>query len=315
MNELAVCLSADNNYIQHAAVVMASLLSNLDREEQVHFYLLENGLSAENKVKIEQLKTIKHFKLSYIFVEIGDFIECHCNLPHLSIASYFRLKLPSLLPQLDKVLYLDSDVVVNQCLSDIFKIDVTGRLLAAVCDPYVNNAHKDRLGINALYFNSGVMMMNLKEMRAQNCETKFFEVIAQRAKELTYDDNDVLNMVCQNQVVWLSPKYNVMQAYAKKYHAIPQKRKVLANFNQTPYTKQQLLDATNSPIIIHFIPMAKHWFYTSTHQLAYLYKQYLKLTPYRHYKFPDKTVKNIIKMLRYHMRLNFKHFSNISFKH
>ena len=165
MNVLPVVLSADNNYAQHMAVTIASLLYNLSGQCSVHFYILDGGLSEGNKQKIENLKVIKHFTIEYIKINIDELGVYECNLPHLSVASYFRLKLPSILPNLDKVLYLDSDIVVNGDISPIFSINLNGFLLAAVQDPYTSESYKQSLDITGLYFNAGVLLFNLAEMR------------------------------------------------------------------------------------------------------------------------------------------------------
>ena len=106
-------------------------------------------------------------------------------------------------------------------------------------------------------------------------------------------------MVCQNQVLWLSPKYNVMQAYAKNYKYTQSKSKPTAHFFASPYSTTELIEAESLPVIIHYIPSSKPWFYGSKHPLAYLYMRYIKLTPWRDFKFQDRAFKKIVKYRTY----------------
>ena len=119
MKEYNICLSCDNNYAQYAGVVIASILLNSDDKSFFNFYILDGNIEQENKDKIEKLKEIKDFNLNFISIDENLF-EVYKKIgthSYISLSAYYRLKLASLLPKIDKVLYLDCDVIINSNLA------------------------------------------------------------------------------------------------------------------------------------------------------------------------------------------------------
>ena len=135
--------------------------------------------------------------------------------PRYTEAASLRLILPELLPELDRVLYLDCDIIVRQDLARLWEETELGdNYLAAIYEaPIENQAERFRaLGCDPnRYFNSGFLLMNLAQMRAENVSEKLLE--ACRVPYLEFPDQDALNQVCQGRVLPLSPLYNSIRTF------------------------------------------------------------------------------------------------------
>lgn len=282
-----IAFGADNPYAQHLGITIASLLANLKAGIEPHIYIVTDGISDENKQKISALKSIRNFHLQYINVSLDDFKDFPLISDHITIATYFRLKLPYLLPDLSKVIYLDTDLIVDQDISPLWDLDLSDNdWLAAAAEPGMKPEFLETIGMvqDDFYFNAGVIVMNLAAMRANGFENHCAEFVRQYRNAIVFVDQDVLNHVCRNHVKWFDPKFNLVYSYLDKIHKLDR--------YHTPYTMEQKLNAVTNPAIIHFTGALKPWHYASRNKFSYKYMAYLKLTPWKNYQFQDKNFKN-----------------------
>ena len=113
MQEYNICYSLDSHYTEQLAVSITSILKNADISDNINFYILDGGLTVEDKFKIEILKNIKNFNVQYILVDEKEFKTCPLLVEkdetrsdyHVTLPTYFRFKLAEFLPNLTKVLY------------------------------------------------------------------------------------------------------------------------------------------------------------------------------------------------------------------
>ncbi|MBP5399821.1 MAG: glycosyltransferase family 8 protein [Alphaproteobacteria bacterium] len=210
--DIHVVFNVDDNYAKFLSVTMISILQNTD--EHLHFHILTDGLSETSLNKLNELKKIKPFELDIIKIDdkriaqIPDYFRDTIN----SVATY-RLLASSLLPNLDKVIYLDVDLVLLGDIKEYWQIDVNDYYLAAAVDPLNEKEGMLKnlpLPDKALYFNSGVMILNLKKWRQDDVEKKFFENTAKYAGVLLLPDQDLLNLTLLPQVKYLDKRYNFM---------------------------------------------------------------------------------------------------------
>ena len=122
-----VCLACDNNYAKYAGVVIASILVNANHDDELVFYILDGGIEQDNKEKILSLKSIKDCKINFVEIDNNLFRDYMSVKTHeyISLATYYRLKLPSMLSDIKRVIYFDCDVVVNSSLKSLFNKDIT----------------------------------------------------------------------------------------------------------------------------------------------------------------------------------------------
>ena len=258
MSRINVCITCDNNYAKYASVTMASILSNALETDSYKFYIVSNDISKESKEKILQLLKIKNFEIEFITPEHNTFQE-YINIrttDHLTIASFFRLKLPTLIPKEDKIIYLDCDLIVNTSLSSLFNIDIDNYYCAAVKDVgYKRLAKRIGLGKEQFYINSGVMLVNLKKWRADNAELKLSNFAKEHPEKLVLGDQDLINICFPNEILLLDGKWNVQ----------------VVNFCSRS-------DYSNKFNILHYIGGSKPWKMGSYIPLKKYYFKYLEMT-------------------------------------
>lgn len=169
----------------------------------------------------------------------------------ISAGTYLRLALPRLLPDVDRILYLDADVLVRDSLLPLWDTPLDGMVLAAVKGA-VNLSEKwewnsDRpywqllAGMKGGYINAGVTLLNLAEVRKRGLEERWNELTKQK---LYYQDQDILNITCQGAVAYLPPKYNRLAYLSDEGY-----RQFTA---EGIFTEAECAEAQENPIIIHY---------------------------------------------------------------
>jgi len=271
--KLDIACSTDNNYLQHCAAMLCSVFEN-NKDHTITVHLLHHELSDESQTFLTQLA--KRYENTIIFYDIDMdklgklFIDQHWH-PNLSIASYYRLMLASLLNEsVEKVLYLDCDIIVLGDLSPLFKIDMSEYGVAAVEDITPgNDEHRQVMGLSMdqTAFCAGVLMINLKYWREHDCEKHLLEFAQTMGCRLFMEDQDVLNHEFRGR--WFKLPY--------KYMRTP--------MSIAPLDKHQkwadIEEYVNRPVIIHYASYVKPWLDISIPEDKYYWK-YLGIS-----KFPN----------------------------
>ena len=161
-------------------VVMTSVGVNV-KSDDVMLYLLHNGLKVKTIKRLNEIS--RRYNVSLRLMEIDSNILKHCpvdaNIHYADIMMYARLLLPTMLPDLDKVIYLDCDLVVNSDLKELWDFDVNGVAVAMAPDHLYKDATTlERLKMtNGEYLNSGVIVMNLEYWRKNNVKIRVLAFI------------------------------------------------------------------------------------------------------------------------------------------
>jgi len=271
-----IVLASDNDYAQHLAVAIASILRNATDGESLSFHILDGGISETNRFRIEALKTIRDFEIEFLDVDAAAFAAC--PIPSgtwITETTYYRFLLPHLAPTIDKALYLDCDVVVLTSLRDLWATDVSGAYAAVAEDTWEYAAihHKRMLGLSHadFYFNAGVMLVNLAKWREDGLSDALFAQMREMVKKggtIQYDDQDVMNCVLRNGLIVLPIKWNVQQT-------------AFYFTGCTRYSAEALEDARCNPALVHFSGAVKPWHPGCIHPLRKEYFTYLDMTSWR----------------------------------
>jgi Lipopolysaccharide biosynthesis proteins, LPS:glycosyltransferases len=132
-----------------------------------------------------------------------------------TVAAFYRLLLPDLLPDYNKVIYIDCDVVVRNDLAKLYwETDLNGYYLGAVFEATLDSQmdYLNQLGIKAgQYINSGFLLINLKKMRFNGMVEKMLQ--AAKKPNLHFPDQDVINQLCQGKILGLPPYYNSIRTF------------------------------------------------------------------------------------------------------
>ena len=267
-------------------VVMTSVGVNV-KSDDVMMYLLHNGMKDKTKKRLH--KIAERFNVSLRLIEIDADILKHCpvdaSIHYGNIMMYARLLLSSMLPDLDKVIYLDCDLVVNGDLKDLWDFDVNGVAVAMAPDHLYKDATTlERLKMtNGEYLNSGVIVMNLEYWRKHNVQNRVLSFIEDNGKDLIYFDQDALNVTLQNERRKLPIKYD-----CTPYHLL----RNLNNFPSEIY--EEIHRARIAPTIFHYMGPTKPWSLGSYVPGKELFKKYQRFSGWRHYVVNKLIFKRIL---------------------
>ena len=200
------------NYFVQAATLLRSVLDACPDGTFRVVCLLSEEIPDRMK---DKLAWLDEERLSLDFIPLKGRMEGIYIDPRYTEAASLRLLLPELLPELDRIIYLDCDIVVRQDLARLWRETELGdNYLGVVFEAAIEDqAERFRaLGCDpARYFNSGFLLMNLAQMRAENVTEKLLE--ACRVPYLEFPDQDALNQVCQGRVLPLSPLYDSIRTF------------------------------------------------------------------------------------------------------
>jgi lipopolysaccharide biosynthesis glycosyltransferase len=241
---IPVVLSSDNNYAKYMYIAAYSMLKNASANTYYNIYMqISNDFSKRYKDNI--LELAKKYPCTISFIEMDKHMPK--VLPgYFPPAAYYRLLAPILLPDLDKCIYIDSDVLVLKDLTELYDIDIQDYYLAGVENgrpSYVAHLH--------WYVNSGVLLMNLKAIREAKLTDRFIEMseYGVNGKDpYTYPDQDILNIVCDGKVKGIDCKYNFgfgITAFQKELRQAKDKKTCIS-------------EALNNAVILHFLDI-KPW--------------------------------------------------------
>ena len=222
---IPIIFAIDNNVVMQCGVTITSLLLNAKAETFYEIYILCNKLQLSETYRNNLLKAFDGSeKCKISFVDVGETFKESEGLAagHITTATYYRLAIPALFPQFEKVIYADIDKVFQQDLYALYQNAMpNGEWIAAVLDLAID----DKLCFKSLlpakigksekdYFNAGFLVMNVKQMREENVMEEF-----EKHAKIKYDmnDQDVLNIVCKGHVEFLPSLYNFQPGHFANY--------------------------------------------------------------------------------------------------
>ena len=279
-NHLHIVLASDNNYAEFIAVVLVSLFVKNKEFSNITVHILSNVISQENQ---ERLKThIPKEKGEIYFYDISNLEKMlGIKVPDtIAVSAYARLFIPSILPaDIDRILYVDCDTLICSSLKSLWTITINNNLIAGVIDPLPNHIPKIKIGIeeDTPYFNSGVLLINLKLWREENLQQQFLTFLYRHNGHVHHHDQGIINAVCDGRKRIIHPKFNVMSTfYSHKYS-------VMNSCNTPFYSEKDIVNAKMNPVIIHFTEdfYNRPWIKNSKHPCLSLYKKYHDMTAWR----------------------------------
>lgn len=221
----AVALVTSDHYAPFAAVVVKSIIENVSSEHFYDIVVLSNDMCMENKWRIEKM-AVGWENISVRVMNISKLVGglSFYTWAHFTNNTYYRLLTPDVFALYDKVLYLDSDVVVNHDIYELFEIDVEGYYLAATYDTHVvsyctqdppreqraYNIKELKMENPEQYFQAGVAIFNIKEIRRDYGEGYLIQ--QGLTHKLRWLDQDLLNMLFYGKILRLPNHWDVMTA-------------------------------------------------------------------------------------------------------
>ncbi|MBQ8719997.1 MAG: glycosyltransferase family 8 protein [Clostridia bacterium] len=223
-----IFFSCDDNYVPCLAVAIRSIIENANKDYIYKIHVLNTSISDECR---ERILALAEDGIDITFTNVSGRVERLGKKLHLrdyyTASIYFRIFIPEMFPEYDKAIYLDSDVVVNADIANLFNFDVEDYLVGAVEDQIVTATpefvdYVDRaVGVKVpYYFNSGVLLMNLRAMRECRLEKTFIDLMNEYHFDTVAPDQDYLNALCKGRVLYLDIGWNKM-SFNKDYDGTP----------------------------------------------------------------------------------------------
>lgn len=249
-----IALASSDNFTPYLSVTIQSVIANANKERKYNIYILHTNITDENIAAIKKMQTenvsIRFFNISKSLSSIKLYSH-----NHISEETYFRALLPKLLSNINKVVYIDCDLVVLKDIGELYDINIEKYLLGAVkncCNEFVANYIQNDIHIQPdEYFNAGVLLINLKMFRELDIPHKFFE-IATGEKKFIMMDQDILNILCNKKILYLDNRWNVVWQFLFKRER---------PYSLLPEYKDEYARATSDPFIVHYTTEKKPWEY------------------------------------------------------
>ena len=277
MSTIRIFCSTDDHYAPHAGVMLTSLFEN-NREETFEVFVLTRGLAKENTYALQSLGEKYPATITILPVDLAQFSNCPIRPgDHITMEAYFRLMATQLLPKrIDRILYLDVDIVIDGSIRELWEWDIDNYAMGAVIDEsFCNHEVYNRLRLDPVvpYFNSGVLLMNLNYWREHHVMERCMKCIGDNPDILSFHDQDTLNIVLKDEKVYLPIRYNYQTGYYLSW--------IYPDYPDE--FKRQVLDNARRPVVIHFSGPLKPWTTSSDHPFRRKYLHYQHLSPWKGY--------------------------------
>lgn len=266
-----ILVTLDQNYVLPLRVMLKSLFSN-NAGEIFRIYMLHTDIPGEVCDDLDRFCRVHGSSLESIRIADGAFSDAPV-FRHYTKAMYYRLLAFQLVPNdIQKILYLDPDILVLNPVRPFYELDITDYLYAGATHSafvgitkYINQIRLGNIDM-AEYFNSGVLMMNLEKQRREISEREIFDYVKKYENMLILPDQDVINALYGKKIL---PVDDTLYNYDARLYTI---------YNLLSGGEQDLDWVMRNTVFLHFCGKSKPWQKKSINKFNPLYKHYMVLT-------------------------------------
>ena len=253
--------------------MLTSLFEN-NREKAVVVHVLGVGLSEEGKKDLIQITDKYDQQINFYTIQDEMLKNCPIDVStHFTVAIYGRIFLPEILPEgIEKVLYVDSDIIIRHDISELWNTDMEGKAVACVEDMWSEKQNNyDRLQYDReySYFNSGVLLLNLAYWRAHHVARQTYEYIRNYPERLLFPDQDALNAVLHDKKLFLPFTWNMQDGFYRRERHIRKE------------AWPEIDAALGDPAVVHYTGGKKPWHFKCVHPLKHEYLKYVDMTKWK----------------------------------
>ena len=278
---ISMSFSVSDNYSQHLAVVLTSVLAN-NPDSQFVFHVLHRNISEENQSRIRELERMYpngRIWFHLIDATLFEAFPIPKELEHVTQEMYYRYVLPDVLKNEPRTIYSDVDVLCVGDVRPLWELDLKGNILAAVSEGEAGELKKKLLGLtdDAPYFNSGMLVMDLEAMRVESSCAELMKNTVKYASRISWPDQDIINITFRNRIHELEMIWNCFNNVDSDM-----KRRVVirhfANATQKPWCN--IWKNTTWPIYLKYLLKSPYrrnaWSFIWGHIKGFLFFKYTK---------------------------------------
>ena len=281
---IPIVIAASEKYISYSSVLLASVLEHTNLESYYDILLLSHDIKENSKMRLKKMVS-GYSNVGLRVLDPNDLLQDYelSTRAHFSIEVYYRLVLPQFLSEYDKVLYLDSDMVAEADVAELYDTDIEGYLLGAVYDVdtagLYNGFQPDKkkymdeelqLENPYNYFQAGTLLLNLAEFRKAFSMKDILDMAA--SKEWQLLDQDILNKLCEGRVKYIDMSWNVVYNYGNV--------RVDKIFRLAPQWQYKMyMESRKHPKLIHFAGPEKPWQYPDC-DFGEVFWEYARKSPF-----------------------------------
>jgi lipopolysaccharide biosynthesis glycosyltransferase len=266
-DSIPIVASSDDNYAAPLSVMFVSLLENTSKPERIHFFVIDGGISDEKKSLLRE-DVLTH-KSQITFLNVND--DVYANFPtkaHISAPAYYRISIPELFDEnVEKVIYLDCDIIIKQDIQTLWEFNLENHPIAAV-ENVSSSTYKASGLKQSDYFNSGVMLINLKKWREENIPEQVRTFKMEHPELICTNDQCALNGVFKGHWKRLPLIWNMQSGLYRQSQQVDRLLKEGAD------------SAIWNPGIIHYIGWSKPWIQPCYHPLEGEFRRYKDKSTY-----------------------------------
>ena len=275
-----IVLCTDENYVMPTGVLIYSILVT-NAQKEITFHIVSAGISKKGQEMLSSLIKEKTKHIAFYTIDKEILKDCPIREEdHISLATYYRILFPTILPQsIDRVLYLDSDILCVDNIDSLWNTDISKYSAAVIIDIYNDDIRRyNRLQYEAFsgYFCGGVMLINLAYWREHDIQNKTLTFISQYPDRCIAHDQDALNYILKGTLLFVHPRYNVQLDFFAPYSTLFVDRKYFPS----------LTEATHNPCLLHFTGSEKPWHHECKYptSLQNLWFEVARRTPWKDIK-------------------------------
>ncbi len=285
-NNIPIVMAMDENYVPIASACIQSVMEHAADSNIYDILIIQRNISKISRERVEeQIKKRGNFSVRFIDAAVYEKFYTDIKLTaHYTIETFFRLLIPEILKNYDKVIYLDGDTIVNCDIAGLYQTELDDCILGACRDidyiahynideSYLDNA-RDVLKLKNVYnyFQAGVLLISIPGFRKEFKTKELFDKAGERVWRFV--DQDMLNSLCQGKVKFIHSKWNYLVDYCK-----PESRKFSIMRKAPKELYEEYLEAEQEKCIMHFCSPVRPW-YDTDETLAEHFWEYARRCPF-----------------------------------
>lgn len=279
-----IVYASDDRFAEIFGVSLVSLYENSKDMDDIIVYVLDSGITLENREKIESIAA-SYGRSSITWIpakDISRVLSMEVKVDRGSLSQYARLFVSSALPsELDRVLYLDCDIAIVKSIRELWNLYLHAKTIGALMDAFSRHYRMNiDLKPDDSMFNSGVMLIDLEKWREQEIEDRLLKFIEYKNGRIQQGDQGALNAVLSHDTYCFEPRFNSVTIYHDfNYEEIMIYRKPVKEF----YSREEISRAVDEPSIVHFTTSflsKRPWVVGCRHRYVDVWLKYKAMSPW-----------------------------------